>query len=58
MTKDDSAPFIAHLKRRSDIEVHFRIAHQGCIDEQRLFVSRLAMFHVDLAGHTLHAVYH
>ena len=58
VTEYDSAPVISYLKGRSDIEVHLGIAHDGTIDEKRLFVSRLAMFHVDLSGHALHTVDH
>ena len=56
VTEKDCAPIISHLKRRSDIEIHLIVAHKGCIDEQRLFISRLAMLHIDLAGHALDAI--
>ena len=56
MTEDDGAPLIAHLKRRSDVKVHLGIAHHGRIDEERLLVCRLAMFHIDLTCHRLYAV--
>ena len=56
MSKKNCAPLIAHLKRRCDIEVHLGIAHDCRIKKERLFISRLAMLHIDLTGHALYSV--
>ena len=58
MTENHRAPFIPHLKRRGDIEIHLGIAHDCSIDEKRLLIRRLAMLHIDLAGHALHTIDH
>ena len=56
MSKKDCAPLVTHLQRRCDVEVHLGVAHDGCIKEERLLVSRLSVLHVDLACHTLNAI--
>ena len=58
VTEYDCAPLISHLKRRSYVKIHLSVAHNGSIDEKRLLVCRLAVFHIDLAGHTLDSVDH
>ena len=54
--QDDSAPLVAHLERGREVEVHLGVTHHGSVQEKRLLVSRLAVLHVYLAGHGLHAV--
>ena len=56
MSQDDSAPLVAHLERGREVEVHLGVTHHGSVQEKRLLVSRLAVLHVYLAGHGLHAI--
>ena len=58
VAEHDRAPFafIVHLQGADDVEVGLGVVHHGGLHEEWLLVGGLAVLHIDLAGHRLHAV--
>ena len=56
VAKDNRAPFVAHLQRGCDIEVHLGVAHYHSVDEEGLFVGRLSVLQVYLTCHRFHSI--
>ena len=52
------APFalIVKLVCAGDVKVGLGVVHHRCLHIQRDLVGRLAVFHIDLSGHRLHAI--
>ena len=58
MPEQHGAPLLPHLQGRRDIEISLRVIHDRRIQEKRLLVRRLAVFHIYLASNGFRAVVH